>query len=92
MIWRFIFSAGIGRTGTFIGLDYLLAEAKRGNGVSPYDCVELMRQRRPKMIQTEVSAKTFYVQTSYLVRLICRVSMSAIFHVFKRYNFSAFQL
>jgi len=51
----FISSAGVGRTGTFIGLDYLLDEAKQANGVSPYDCVELMRQRRPKMVQTEVS-------------------------------------
>ncbi|XP_067938626.1 receptor-type tyrosine-protein phosphatase epsilon-like [Watersipora subatra] len=46
-------SAGVGRTGTIIALDYLLAQAKAELKVDVYKCVKQMRKRRPYMIQTE---------------------------------------
>ena len=52
------FSAGVGRTGTFIALDNLLEEAKEMNSVNPLRCVREMRERRPCMIQVKVMVKT----------------------------------
>ncbi|XP_064604746.1 receptor-type tyrosine-protein phosphatase U-like [Liolophura sinensis] len=46
-------SAGIGRTGTFIGLDYLINQAKKEGHVDVPACVTLMRKQRVNMIQTQ---------------------------------------
>uniref|UniRef100_H3B354 protein-tyrosine-phosphatase n=1 Tax=Latimeria chalumnae TaxID=7897 RepID=H3B354_LATCH len=46
-------SAGVGRTGTFIALDYLLYQMKDKSAVSVYGIVHKMRQNRPLMVQTE---------------------------------------
>jgi len=48
-------SAGVGRTGTFIALDYLLEQAKAEGVVDIFYCVRQMRQARVNMIQTQVS-------------------------------------
>ncbi|XP_052084194.1 receptor-type tyrosine-protein phosphatase mu-like isoform X6 [Mytilus californianus] len=45
-------SAGVGRTGTFIGMDYLMDQADSEGRVSVYKCVEKMRIARPNMVQT----------------------------------------
>ncbi|KAK6180311.1 hypothetical protein SNE40_012493 [Patella caerulea] len=45
-------SAGIGRTGTFIGLDYLIEEARAEGSVDVYECVKQMRYERVNMVQT----------------------------------------
>ncbi|XP_046583127.1 receptor-type tyrosine-protein phosphatase mu-like [Haliotis rubra] len=45
-------SAGVGRTGTFIALDYLMDEAESDNRVNVYMCVSKMRQNRMNMVQT----------------------------------------
>ena len=47
-------SAGVGRTGTYIALDYLLDQAAGENVVDMFECTKEMRARRPCMIQTEV--------------------------------------
>ncbi|XP_046583114.1 receptor-type tyrosine-protein phosphatase mu-like [Haliotis rubra] len=44
-------SAGVGRTGAFISLDYLMDEAK-SNHVNVFMCVSKMRQNRMNMVQT----------------------------------------
>ena len=49
-----IFSAGVGRTGTFIGLDALYHFARRGNNLDIPLYVNKMRQQRMNMIQTLV--------------------------------------
>ena len=48
------FSAGVGRTGTFIALDYLLEQAEAENVVDIYGIVCKMRLNRVNMIQTVV--------------------------------------
>ncbi|XP_048252780.1 receptor-type tyrosine-protein phosphatase epsilon-like isoform X1 [Haliotis rufescens] len=45
-------SAGIGRTGTFIGLDFLFDQAKAEGRVDFYHCIQKMRENRVNMIQT----------------------------------------
>uniref|UniRef100_A0A8C4SA22 protein-tyrosine-phosphatase n=1 Tax=Erpetoichthys calabaricus TaxID=27687 RepID=A0A8C4SA22_ERPCA len=46
-------SAGVGRTGTFIALDYLLLQLSNEMAVSVYSFVQRMRKNRPLMVQTE---------------------------------------
>ena len=49
-------SAGVGRTGTFIGLDVELQRASGEGVVDPYNFVLHMRDQRNLMVQTEVGA------------------------------------
>ncbi|XP_064624769.1 receptor-type tyrosine-protein phosphatase T-like [Lineus longissimus] len=44
-------SAGAGRTGTFIGIDYLIRQGKAEKKVNFYECVLKMREQRPNMVQ-----------------------------------------
>ncbi|XP_046556363.1 receptor-type tyrosine-protein phosphatase epsilon-like isoform X2 [Haliotis rubra] len=45
-------SAGIGRTGTFIGLDFLFDQARTEGRVDFFQCIQQMRDNRINMIQT----------------------------------------
>lgn len=49
------FSAGVGRTGTFISLDALFHYARRGNNIDIPGYVHKIRRQRMNMIQTLVS-------------------------------------
>ncbi|ESO87547.1 hypothetical protein LOTGIDRAFT_127574, partial [Lottia gigantea] len=44
--------AGIGRTGTYLALDYLIQQAQAENSVDIFSCVSQMRQERVNMVQT----------------------------------------
>ncbi|NXI62765.1 PTPRK phosphatase, partial [Anseranas semipalmata] len=46
-------SAGIGRTGTFIALDFLLKMAKAEGKVDVFHCVQKLREQRVSMVQTK---------------------------------------
>ncbi|XP_046574234.1 multiple epidermal growth factor-like domains protein 10 isoform X2 [Haliotis rubra] len=46
-------SAGIGRTGTWIALDYLIAQAKAEGVVDIFECIVRLRHQRMDLIQTE---------------------------------------
>jgi protein tyrosine phosphatase len=48
-------SAGVGRTGTFISLDYLYEQATDSGRVDVLGCVRKLRQQRMDMVQKEVS-------------------------------------
>ena len=50
----FLFSAGIGRTGTFIALDYTLEEGATEQTVDVKGYVISLRHQRGKSIQTRV--------------------------------------
>lgn len=49
-----IYSAGVGRTGTFIAIDRLIFQIERENTVDVYGIVHDLRMHRPLMVQTEV--------------------------------------
>lgn len=51
------FSAGVGRTGTYITLDTMLERMQDVDSVSVYDCVRNLRARRVFMVQTQVCCK-----------------------------------
>ncbi|KAI1240214.1 Receptor-type tyrosine-protein phosphatase T [Lamprotornis superbus] len=46
-------SAGIGRTGTFIALDFLLKMGKAEGKVDVFRCVQQLREQRVSMVQTK---------------------------------------
>ncbi|XP_056179990.1 receptor-type tyrosine-protein phosphatase kappa-like isoform X3 [Falco biarmicus] len=46
-------SAGIGRTGTFIALDFLLKMGKAERKVDVFHCVQRLREQRVSMVQTK---------------------------------------
>ncbi|XP_063613913.1 receptor-type tyrosine-protein phosphatase alpha-like [Penaeus indicus] len=46
-------SAGVGRTGTFIGLHNIMQEIDQGNSIDIYECVLKMRDCRMNMVQTQ---------------------------------------
>ncbi|XP_063291629.1 receptor-type tyrosine-protein phosphatase H [Pelobates fuscus] len=46
-------SAGVGRTGTLIALDYLIQQMEKEHRIGVYGFVEKMRMNRPLMVQTE---------------------------------------
>lgn len=48
-------SAGVGRTGTFITLDYMLERIKTDNSINIYEYVSELRKQRVLMVQTVVS-------------------------------------
>ena len=50
----YVTSAGVGRTGTFISLDYLLQEAAAGEHVDILKCVHTLRSHRVDIVQNLV--------------------------------------
>ena len=50
-------SAGVGRTGTFITLDYMLERIKTDNSLNIFEFVTGLRKQRVLMVQTLVSYK-----------------------------------
>jgi len=49
-----MFSAGVGRTGTFIALDILTEQGQTLGYVDPVGCVTELRNQRVSMVQTKV--------------------------------------
>lgn len=53
-ICNIFYSAGVGRTGTYIALDNLYTQAKTMGYIQPFDIVKNMRKQRMNMVQTKV--------------------------------------
>ena len=51
----FFFSAGVGRTGSFIAIDSLMEQMETEKAVDVYGFVARMRKQRNYMVQTQVS-------------------------------------
>ena len=51
----FVYSAGVGRTGTFIAIYTLLDMMTQRQQISVFGCVNEMRESRVNMVQTYVS-------------------------------------
>ena len=49
------FSAGVGRTGTFLALIWLLKQLEAEEGVDIFNCVQTFRESRMFMVQNVVS-------------------------------------
>lgn len=57
-----VLSAGVGRTGTFIGLDSLLKQGKETGKINVFEFVKQMREDRMTMVQTPVNNHNFKKQ------------------------------
>ena len=62
-------SAGIGRTGTFIALDYLTDQALALGYVDVAGCVDTIRKQRVNLVQTLVSFVDFLLCQIHLYKL-----------------------
>ncbi|NXK87508.1 PTPRK phosphatase, partial [Formicarius rufipectus] len=62
-------SAGIGRTGTFIALDFLLKMGKAEGKVDVFHCVQQLREQRVSMVQTKEQYTFLY--EAVLEGLLC---------------------
>ncbi|XP_036259213.1 receptor-type tyrosine-protein phosphatase kappa-like [Molothrus ater] len=62
-------SAGIGRTGTFIALDFLLKMGKAEGKVDVFRCVQQLREQRVSMVQTKEQYSFLY--EALLEGLLC---------------------
>jgi len=64
-----VFSAGIGRTGTYIALDTLTMEGEAEGAVEIPGCIINMRQNRINMVQTAVRPSDRNTQSSWSLTL-----------------------
>lgn len=74
----FVFSAGVGRTGTFIALDRVLQQLDLKGTIDLYGCVFDLRLHRHHMVQTEVCSPAIYSTFNWTSLLKWRVFQTMI--------------
>ena len=67
-VYIYIFSAGIGRTGTFIAIDALYENGQKTGYIDIMEYVQMMRKDRMNMIQTKVSVVSPLFFIVYVMR------------------------
>ena len=72
MLWLTLYSAGVGRTGTFICIDNVLEQIKKEKVVDIAGAINKMRHQRMKMVQTHVR---LYIMYSYVCSCIIPIIM-----------------
>ena len=65
------YSAGVGRTGTFITLDAMMERLKERDDLNIFEFVNEMRSRRKQMVQTMVSALLYLYVLYYVYTYSC---------------------
>ncbi|XP_052763642.1 receptor-type tyrosine-protein phosphatase kappa-like isoform X3 [Mya arenaria] len=75
-------SAGVGRTGTYIGLDVLTKEGEAEGAIDIPGCVLKMRQNRPNMVQTLNQYKYLHQALVHSLTLDCSLIKIDYFHDF----------
>ena len=83
LITSLFISAGIGRTGTFIGLDALEKQGRKTGRINIQDYVRTMRKDRMNMIQTAVCHKV-------LLSIVTLYSTWVIFQYYHTWHIYAF--
>lgn len=63
MVYSYFFSAGIGRTGTYIAIDVLYEAGKIDKKINIAEYVKNMRQNQMNMVQTYVSSNDVHFIT-----------------------------
>lgn len=63
------YSAGVGRSGTFIVIDSMLARMQIEQTLDIYNYVRYLRTRRMFMVQTEVKTLLFTFYNTFFLRL-----------------------
>ena len=64
------FSAGVGRTGTFIALDSLLKQGRESGRINVFEFVKQMRQDRMTMVQTVVCLCVFFLYPAWIYQFL----------------------
>lgn len=66
------YSAGVGRTGTFIAIDRLIYQIERDGVVDVYGIIHDLRMHRPLMVQTEVHSLPVFEFFYIYAPMICK--------------------
>ena len=71
-----IYSAGVGRTGTFITIDIALEQIKTEGVVGIYNIIDKLRHQRPQMVQSLVCCAS--ILRMYLATVVVLILIGAI--------------
>ena len=75
-LYMLISSAGVGRSGTFIVVDSMLARIQHEQTIDIYNYVRYLRTRRMFMVQTEVKiSPCFCIQKYYHILIILSLNL-----------------
>ncbi|KAK3607688.1 hypothetical protein CHS0354_010677, partial [Potamilus streckersoni] len=77
-------SAGIGRTGTFLALDYLVDQAEQLGSIDVFSCVETLRKQRANLVQNVEQYR--FLHEALTEALTCSTSVLSVSEFHQAYN------